>query len=209
MIFRKKINSSKSWLQRYFKDPYIKERNRKNLRSRAWFKLKEINELEKVFKKNMNVIDLGSNPGGWSEYVRQKIGKLGIILACDISPMRALDGVIFFHGDITQTDTLKKFFLIIKKYSWNVVMSDMSPNISGCSIVDNMNMFKLSDIVLDISIQVLSKTGYLIIKLFQGYGFDEYISKIYDLFSLVKIYKPRSSRDNSREVYIIASRCKI
>ncbi|WP_075433939.1 RlmE family RNA methyltransferase [Buchnera aphidicola] len=209
MVLKKSSNNSKRWLKKHFNDPYVKERNRKNVRSRAWFKLKEINESENIFKNKMNIMDLGSNPGGWSEYARKKIGKYGIIFACDVLPMKSLKNVTFFHGDITKTEFLEKFLLIVKEYSWNVVMSDMSPNISGCSVVDNANMFKLSNIVLKIAIQVLNFQGYLIIKLFQGYGFDEYMQKIYNTFNFVKIYKPKASCMNSREVFIIAYGLKV
>lgn len=204
MIIKKKLNNSKSWLKKNFRDPYIKERKRRNLRSRSWFKIKEINESEKIFKNNMYVIDLGSHPGGWSQYVHKKIGNSGIIIACDILPMKSLERVIFFCGDITKVEFFQKMLSIFKKYSWNVIMSDMSPNISGCSIVDNCNMFRLSNVVLKISKYVLSHCGYLIIKLFQGHGFNEYMKKIYNMFIYVKIYKPRSSRSNSSEIFIIA-----
>ncbi|ABJ90704.1 ribosomal RNA large subunit methyltransferase E [Buchnera aphidicola] len=208
MILKKRSKSSKNWLKRNFNDPYIKERNKKKLRSRSWFKLKEIDESEKIFKKGMNVIDLGSNPGGWSEYTLKKIGKSGKIFACDILPMRFLKDIVFFCGDISNSDFLKKIFLFLDKYSWNVVMSDISPNICGYSVIDNSNMFKLSNIVLKISRHVLSNNGYLIIKLFQGYGFNKYMKKIRNIFELVKIYKPNASRVNSREVFIIAYGCK-
>ncbi|MGI4816630.1 MAG: RlmE family RNA methyltransferase [Janthinobacterium lividum] len=204
MIIKKKSKNSNNWSSKYFTDPYIRERNKKNLRSRAWFKLKEINESEKIFNIGMKVIDLGSNPGGWSEYALQKIGNSGIIFAYDILPMHPLKNVTFFHEDVTDIHIQKKIFFNLKKNSWNVVMSDMSPNISGCSIVDNANMFKLNDVALKISMYVLLKNGCLIMKLFQGYGFKMYIKKICDFFKLVKIYKPRSSRFNSREVFIIA-----
>ncbi|VFP88456.1 Ribosomal RNA large subunit methyltransferase E [Buchnera aphidicola (Cinara piceae)] len=209
MIFRKNLSSSKNWFRKHCKDPYVRERNRRNLRSRSWFKLKEINESEKIFEKGMNIIDLGSHPGGWSEYASQEIGHTGIIYAYDILPMRPLKNVTFFKGDITDIDIQKKMFFFLKKHSWNVVMSDMSPNISGCSIVDNVNVFKLSNIALKIAIRVLSSKGYLIIKLFHGHGFNKYIQKIYSKFIIVKVYKPRSSRVNSREVFIIARGFKI
>ncbi|VFP81154.1 Ribosomal RNA large subunit methyltransferase E [Buchnera aphidicola (Cinara kochiana kochiana)] len=209
MISIKRSNKSKNWLKRHFSDPYVKERNRKKLRSRAWFKLKEINESEKIFHTGMKIIDLGSNPGGWSEYALEKIGKSGMIFAYDILPMRPLKNVTFFHVDIANILVQRKIFISLKKYSWNVIMSDISPNISGCSIVDNVNMFKLSNIVLKISTSVLSMHGCLVMKLFQGYGFNEHVQKIFNMFKIVKIYKPRSSRVNSREVFIIARRIKI
>ncbi|VFP81533.1 SAM-dependent methyltransferase [Buchnera aphidicola] len=209
MIFRKNSRSSKNWFKKHCSDPYVKERNRRSLRSRSWFKLKEINESEKIFKKGMNIIDLGSNPGGWSEYASQEIGCSGVIFAYDILPMRPLKNVTFFNVDVSNTDVQKKMLFFLKKHSWNVVMSDMSPNISGCSIVDNVNTFKLSNIAVRIAVHVLSNTGYLIIKLFQGYGFNKYIQKIFSKFIIVKVYKPRSSRFNSREVFIIARGLKI
>ncbi|VFP85996.1 Ribosomal RNA large subunit methyltransferase E [Buchnera aphidicola (Cinara pseudotaxifoliae)] len=204
MIAKKKLNKSNNWLRKHFADPYVRERNKKNLRSRSWFKLKEINESEKIFNIGMKVIDLGSNPGGWSEYALQKIGNSGIIFAYDILPMRPLKQVTFFCEDVTDIYVQKKIFFSLKKNSWNVVMSDMSPNTSGFSIVDNANIFKLNDVALKISMHALLKNGCLIMKLFQGCGFNMHIQKIFDIFKLVKIYKPRSSRFNSREVFIVA-----
>ncbi|VFP85001.1 Ribosomal RNA large subunit methyltransferase E [Buchnera aphidicola (Cinara splendens)] len=204
MIAKKKSKNSNNWLKKHFADPYIRARNKKNLRSRAWFKLKEINESEKIFNIGMKVIDLGSNPGGWSEYALQKIGNSGIIFAYDILPMRPLKNVTFFHEDVTDIRMQKKIFFNLRKNSWNVVMSDMSPNVSGFSIIDNTNMFKLNDVALKISMHVLLKNGCLIMKLFQGYGFNMYMKKICDVFKLVKIFKPCSSRINSREVFVIA-----
>ncbi|WP_075432011.1 RlmE family RNA methyltransferase [Buchnera aphidicola] len=209
MNIKRRTNSSRNWLSRNFRDPYIKERNSKNLRARSWFKIKEIDDKYNIFQIGMNVIDLGSSPGGWSEYLQKKIGFSGHILACDLLPMRPLKRVIFLKGDIADSVILKKIVSISKQYHWNAIVSDMSPNISGCSIIDNSKAFDLSDSAIYIADRFLSRKGYFIIKLFQGGDFNQYIKKIYNIFVKVKIFKPNSSRAGSREVFIIAHGRKI
>lgn len=209
MIIKHRTKSSRNWLHRNFRDPYIKERNSKNLRARSWFKIKEIDERYNIFQIGMNVIDLGSSPGGWSEYLQKKIGFSGRVLACDLLPMRPLNRIIFLKGDLTNKVILKKFISLSEKYHWNAIVSDMSPNISGCSIIDNAKAFDLSDIAISIADRVLSKQGYFIMKLFQGGDFSQYIKKIYNIFVKVKIFKPNSSRASSREIFIIAHGRKI
>lgn len=209
MKIKNRTQSSTSWLNRNFRDPYIKIRNVKNLRSRSWFKIKEIDEKYKIFEKGMNVIDLGASPGGWSEYLQEKIGNSGHILACDLLPMKPLKKVFFLQGDVSNKMILKKIISFSKKYCWNAIISDMSPNISGCSIVDNAKSFYLSDIAIFITNRLLSRKGYFILKLFQGTGFNQYLKKIYHAFVQVKVFKPKSSRMNSREIFIIACKRKI
>ncbi|AEH39830.1 ribosomal methytransferase [Buchnera aphidicola (Cinara tujafilina)] len=177
-----KSKSSGNWLHRNFHDLYIKKRNIKKLRSRSWFKIKEIDKKYNIFQKGMNIIDLGAAPGGWCEYLQEKIGQSGHILACDLIPIKPLKRVIFLQGDVSNKSIFKKIISISKRYYWNAIVSDMSPNISGCSVVDNARSFYLSDIAISIANILLSKNGYFIIKLFQGDGFNQYIKKINDIF---------------------------
>ncbi|WP_343126416.1 RlmE family RNA methyltransferase [Buchnera aphidicola] len=209
MIKRKYSLKSIKWYKNSLKDFFIQKRNQKNLRSRAWFKLQELDNNLKIFKKGMCVIDLGSSPGGWSEYIQKKIGNTGRIIACDRLPMKKIPNVFFILGDIQNTILIEKIVFLLKKKKCDVITSDISPNISGFTIIDNENFFNLCDIVLTISIKLLSKKGYLIFKLFQGVGFQFYIQHIKKYFLIVKIFKLKTSRKKSREVFIVANQRKI
>lgn len=204
MNIKNRSKSSGRWLAKHFRDPYVKERNRRNLLSRSWFKIEEIDKHNNIFKIGMNVINLGASPGGWTEYLYKKVGLSGRIIACDILPMFYLKNVIFIQGDITKKIVLQNILSVSKNYIWNAIISDMSPNMSGFSIIDQNKIFFLSDIALSIVNSLLTKNGYFIVKLFQGEGFNQYLKKIYSEFINVKIFKPFSSRINSREVFVIA-----
>lgn len=197
--------SSKIWLNNHFNDIYVKKRNIKKIRSRAWFKLESLDKKEKIFKSGMNVIDLGSSPGSWSQYAFSKVGILGNIIACDLKPMINIKGVNFILGDITQNNIFNKFISLSKHIVWNVIMSDMSPNISGISIIDSERSFYLADIALRISEKISFRKDFFIVKLFQGNGFNQYLKKISNIFKKVKIRKPNASRSSSREVFLVAS----
>lgn len=201
--------SSKIWLKKNFSDFYIKQRNIRNCRSRAWFKLKEIDEKKKIFTFGMNIIDLGAAPGGWSQYAITKIGKKGKILAFDVIPMKKMKNVFFVCGDIFSDLILKKIYFFSKIYTWSVIMSDMCPNISGYSLIDDSKMFFLGKKILNIANKFLSRNGFLIIKFFYGIEFNKFFKKIRSIFVNVSIYKPNSSRINSREVFIIAHEYRV
>lgn len=206
---KKRSSSSIRWLSEHFKDSYVKNAHLNNLRSRAWFKINEIQLKYQVFKSGMNIIDLGSSPGSWSQYALQKIGKKGSIIACDMKSMHAIKGVFFIQGDITKKKILEDLYNCIKNTKINLIMSDMSPNITGISDIDMANIFNLSNSVLNICINILCKKGIFIIKLFQGREFEDYLRKIRYFFEKIKIYKPRSSRNRSREIFLIAIGKKI
>ncbi|CUR53229.1 RlmE family RNA methyltransferase [Buchnera aphidicola] len=209
MILKKYSLKSMNWFKNSLKDSFIRKRNKNNLRSRAWFKLEELDNYLKIFKKGMNIVDLGSSPGSWSQYAQKKIGLTGSIIACDILPMKKISNVIFVLGDISNFLIFEKLVSLSKNKICNVIMSDIAPNISGISIIDNEKFFYLCDVVLNVAFKILDKNGILIFKLFQGVGFKEYLKKIFKHFVIVKIFKPNSSRANSREVFIIASQRKI
>ncbi|CAL4043201.1 Ribosomal RNA large subunit methyltransferase E [Buchnera aphidicola (Tetraneura ulmi)] len=208
MIVKKRSHSSKLWLSEHFKDEYVKKSHKKKLISRAWFKLQEIDNKEKLFKLGMNVLDLGSSPGSWSKYASEKVGKLGKVFSCDIIPMNFIPNVNFIQGDLRKASNFKKLLLLIKNTKINTVISDMSPNTSGCSLIDLPKIFHLGGISISISKVVLSNNGKLVLKTFQGTGFDKFLKKISALFLNVKIRKPNASRGRSREVFIVASKLK-
>ncbi|WP_343182895.1 SAM-dependent methyltransferase [Buchnera aphidicola (Neophyllaphis podocarpi)] len=205
---KKKSKSSSNWLKEHFNDKYVKLSLKNNLRSRSWFKLQQIDYKYSLFKKNMNIIDLGSAPGGWSNYAINRIGSKSKIIACDILPMNPIIGVKFIQGDLRKYSTLKSILQSIKGKKINFIMSDISPNISGNSIIDSLKSTNLCELVLKISIKFLDKYGFILIKSFYGTEFESLIKKIKLIFFEVKIHKPDASRSRSREIFILAKNKK-
>ncbi|WP_367673431.1 23S rRNA (uridine(2552)-2'-O)-methyltransferase RlmE [Buchnera aphidicola] len=199
---------SNNWLHNHFCDKYVKLAHKKGFRSRATFKLAELNNSDKIFQLGMTVIDLGSAPGSWSEYAVSKIGENGKIIACDILPMVPIKNVHFIQGDFREKIIFDKLLNHVRSTSVSVVMSDMAPNISGHSCIDIPKSIFLCNLALNISKITLVSGGTLLLKLFQGEGFDTFLKKIHNLFSIVKIRKPNSSLASSREVYIVAAKKK-
>lgn len=206
MISKKKSNSSNRWLSEHFQDQYVKEAKKQKIRSRSWFKLEEIDKNNRLFKPGMNVLDLGSSPGGWSQYAAKKIGKKGYILACDILPMKKIKGVNFFQGDFCNKKTLNWILTNLSHVNLNLIMSDMAPNITGCSSIDMPRIIEICKMVFTISDHLLSRNGVVLVKSFQGEGFNEFFAQIKNLFSKIKICKPKTSRSRSREIFMLATR---
>jgi 23S rRNA (uridine2552-2'-O)-methyltransferase len=196
--------SSNVWLQEHFNDVYVKQAQAQGYRSRAVFKLMEIQEKDKIIKPGMNVIDLGAAPGGWSQYVRQIIGKQDKIIALDILAMDVLEGVNFIHGDFREEAVLNQLYETLDGAVINVVLSDMAPNLSGNKDADQARAIYLGELALDTAVHVLAKGGTFLVKMFQGVGFDAYQQQIKQAFSSVVIRKPKASRPRSTEVYILA-----
>ncbi|CAL4322174.1 RlmE family RNA methyltransferase [Buchnera aphidicola] len=201
---KKRSYSSNRWLSEHFRDVYVKHTHLCGIRSRAWFKLDQINLKYNIFKRSAYVLDLGSSPGSWSQYAIKKIGNKGLVIACDINPMIKIKGVFFLHGDITKPEVFQSLLDILKSRKIDLVMSDMSPNITGISSIDIPNAFSLSNFALNITLKILSNTGVFLIKIFQGEKFKNYLNKIRSIFKIVKICKPHASRNRSRELFILA-----
>jgi 23S rRNA (uridine2552-2'-O)-methyltransferase len=206
MILKKKSNSSNRWLSEHFKDQYVKQAKKNKIRSRAWFKLEQLDKSNKLFKAGMNVIDLGAAPGGWSQYAVNKIGTTGRIIACDILPMKPIKGVEIFTGDFRNQTILNFMLSSLSHIKFHLVMSDMAPNITGHFSIDMPRIINLSKLALNISNYVLSKKGVFLLKSFQGEGFDDLYQEIKILFKKIKICKPKTSRTRSREIFILATR---
>lgn len=206
MISKKKIKSSNCWLREHFSDLYVKEAKKNNIRSRAWFKLEQLDRKNNLFQIGMNIIDLGAAPGSWSQYAINKIGKTGYIIACDILPIKPIIGVHTFQGDFRNQEMLNKMLSLLKDITFHLVMSDMAPNITGNFSIDMPRIIELSKLALKISNYVLSKHGTFLLKSFQGEGFNELYQEIKTYFKKVKICKPKTSRTRSREIFIIATR---
>ncbi|NJD00007.1 23S rRNA (uridine(2552)-2'-O)-methyltransferase RlmE [Candidatus Erwinia dacicola] len=209
MTGKKRSTSSSSWLQEHFSDKYVLQAQKKGLRSRAWFKLAEIQQGDKLFKFGMTVVDLGAAPGGWSQYVVTQIGLKGRVIACDILPMDPIVGVDFLQGDFRDELVLKALLDRVGDTKVQVVMSDMAPNMTGTPAVDIPRSMYLCELALEMCRDVLAPSGSFLVKVFQGDGFEEYLREIRSLFTKVKIRKPDASRSRSREVYIVATGRKL
>ncbi|MBZ2279383.1 rRNA methyltransferase, partial [Buchnera aphidicola] len=159
-----------------------------------------------LFNLDTHVLDLGSSPGGWSQYASSKIGNKGRIVACDILPMSPIIGVDFFQGDLRKKNTLNALLKYLENTKCHVVMSDMSPNITGHASIDIPNSIYLCHLALIFAKKILYKNGFFLFKSFQGEGFNEFYKEIKIFFSQVKICKPKTSRTRSREIFILATK---
>ncbi|GAA0340675.1 23S rRNA (uridine(2552)-2'-O)-methyltransferase RlmE [Morganella psychrotolerans] len=209
MANKKRSASSSRWLQEHFSDKYVLQAQKKGLRSRAWFKLEEIQQGDNIFKPGMTIVDLGAAPGGWSQYAVNHIGQSGRVIACDLLPMDPIVGVDFLQGDFRDENVLNALLGRVGDKKVQVVMSDMAPNMSGTPAVDIPRAMYLVELALDMCRSALAPGGSLIIKVFQGDGFDQYLRDVRSLFTKVKVRKPDASRARSREVYIVATGWKV
>ena len=209
MTKKKRSASSTRWLKEHFDDHFVQKAQKLGLRSRAAFKLEEINQQDKLIKPGMTVVDLGSAPGSWSQFCVGVVGNNGTIIACDILPMDPIAGVDFLQGDFREETVLGALLARVGPDKVDLVMSDMAPNMSGTQQVDQARAMYLIELALDMCNQVLRTNGSFVVKVFQGEGFDAYLNEIRKLFSAVKIRKPDSSRARSREVYIVATGFKL
>ncbi len=196
--------SSSRWMQEHFEDEYVKMAQVQGYRSRAVFKLKEIQEKDHLIKPGMNVIDLGAAPGGWSQFARQLLGKKDKLIALDILPMEPLDGVDFIQGDFREEAVLDLLHTTLEGAPVNLVMSYMAPNMSGNKGVDQPRAIYLGELALDTAKTVLTKEGSFLVKLFHGEGFEAFHLDVQRYFTKVVIRKPKASRPRSNEVYILA-----
>ena len=195
--------SSQRWLGEHFSDEYVKMAQQRGYRSRAVFKLEEIDSRDRLIRPGMSVVDLGAAPGGWSQYVAEKVGKHGKIIALDILPVEAIPGVEIIQGDFQEEQALNQVLQALQGKPVDLVLSDMAPNISGTRVVDQPRAIYLAELALDMARRVLKPGGAFVAKLFMGAGFDEYQKDARNLFSGVANRKPKASRDRSREVYFV------
>ncbi|EAS42921.1 23S rRNA (uridine(2552)-2'-O)-methyltransferase RlmE [Photobacterium profundum] len=209
MSRNKQSASSGRWLKEHFDDKYVQEAQKRGYRSRAIFKIEEIQNKDKLLKPGMTVVDLGAAPGGWSQYAAEVVGDEGQVIACDILSMDSLPGVSFLQGDFREEAVLSALLERIQPNMVDVVLSDMAPNMSGNLASDQPRAMYLVELALDMCRQVLAPNGSFAVKVFQGEGFDQYLAEIRNMFKVVKIRKPDSSRDRSREVYIVATGYKL
>jgi 23S rRNA (uridine2552-2'-O)-methyltransferase len=200
----KKSNSSKKWLQRHFNDHYVQAAQKAGYRSRAVFKLLEIQEKDRIIRPGQVVVDLGAAPGGWSQIAAPIVGEKGDVIAMDILPMEPLPGVTFIEGDFTEQDVHDALMATVNGREVDLVMSDIAPNISGMRAVDQPRAMYLVELALDFAKTTLKPGGDFVVKVFQGEGFDAYLQALRTSFDRVVIRKPKASRPKSREVYMLA-----
>ncbi len=201
--------SSHRWLREHFDDEYVKKAQRQGYRSRAVYKLDEIQQKDRIIKPGMAIVDLGAAPGSWSQYASGLLGGKGRVVAMDILPMEPLPEVTFVQGDFREDDVLDKLLQALEGKEVDLVMSDMAPNISGMDAVDQPRSMYLTELAVDFAERVVRPGGGLLIKVFQGEGFDELLRGLRSHYNKVVIRKPKASRPRSREVYALARGRKV
>jgi 23S rRNA (uridine2552-2'-O)-methyltransferase len=199
-----KSKSSRRWLKEHFDDPYVKMAQEAGYRSRAVFKIKEIDEKDRLFRPGLAVVDLGAAPGGWCEYARSRLSNKDPVIALDILPMEPVENVEFLQGDFTEESVLAQLLQILAGRQIDLVLSDMAPNISGMKAIDQPKAMYLAELALDFCVRVLKPGGDFLVKVFQGEGFDDYQRSLREHFEKLLVRKPKASRARSREVYLLA-----
>ncbi|QLF94380.1 23S rRNA (uridine(2552)-2'-O)-methyltransferase RlmE [Pseudomonas sp. ABC1] len=195
--------TSPRWLKEHFDDPYVKMAQRDGYRSRASYKLLELQERDRLLRPGMTVVDLGAAPGGWSQVTSRVIGDKGRLIASDILEMDSIADVTFIQGDFTEDAVFAQILEAIGDNRVDLVISDMAPNMSGVRAVDQAKAMFLCELALDLATRVLRPGGDFLIKIFQGEGFDTYLKDVRQSFDKVLMRKPLSSRDRSREQYLL------
>lgn len=201
---RKRSGSSARWLHEHENDAYVLAARKLGYRSRAVFKLKELDERDRLLKPGLWVADLGAAPGGWSQYARPRLGPEGRVFALDILPMDSLPEVDMLCGDFREPEVLAAFEAMLEGRKLDLVMSDMAPNLSGIDAADQASSIYLCELALAFAEAHLKGGGHLVMKVFQGDGFDALIRALRRSFAPVVIRKPKASRPRSREVYVLA-----
>lgn len=196
--------SSRRWLDRQFSDPFVKRAQEQGLRSRAAFKLLELQEKDHLLRPGMRILDLGAAPGSWSQIAARLVGPEGRIFALDLLAMEPVSGVTVLQGDFREESVLADLRAQLDGSLLDLILSDMAPNLSGASAVDQPRSLYLAELALDLAREVLKPGGGLVVKIFQGEGFDRYLSELRGSFDRVASRKPKASRPESRELYLVA-----
>ena len=204
---------NKSWMNSHLNDPYVKLAQKENYRSRAAYKLKEIDEDVKLLQSGQVIVDLGASPGSWSQYAMRKMGReggeiQGDIISIDILPMEAIHQVKFLQGDFREEETLQKLKDLLENRKADIILSDMAPNLSGIASADAARMEELLEIALDFAQAHLKPNGALLVKCFNGIGYNEILAKFKAQFQSVVSKKPKASRNQSSEIYLLGRNLK-
>ena len=201
---RGKSKSSDRWLNEHVNDPHVKQAAADGYRSRAVYKLIELDQKDGLIQRGNTVLELGAAPGGWTQYIAEQVGDHGKVVASDILAMDSVGNVTFIHGDFTDNEVAEAIENAVGPAGADLVLSDMAPNMSGVSTSDQARAMGLAELALHTACTVLNQNGAFAAKLFQGEGFDAYIKEVRQRFKTVKLRKPSASRPRSREVYVVA-----
>ncbi|MDF1766680.1 MAG: 23S rRNA (uridine(2552)-2'-O)-methyltransferase RlmE [Gammaproteobacteria bacterium] len=196
--------TSKGWLKEHFDDEYVRRSQEDGLRSRASYKLLEIQEKDGLIERGMTVVDLGAAPGGWSQVAADLVGDNGRVVASDILPIDSLAGVEFLQGDFTEQAVLDQLLEMLPAAGADLVMSDMAPNMSGMRDIDQPRVMYLAELALDLARSVLRPGAYFLVKVFHGEGLREFEAQLKADFATLKVRKPKASRARSSEIYLLA-----
>lgn len=200
----RRSKSSGRWLREHFSDPFVQRAQAEGWRSRAVFKLEEIDRKEHLLRPGDVCLDLGAAPGAWSQYARRRVGRRGRVVATDILPMDPIEGVEFVQGDFREQEVFDRILALVPERGVDVVLSDMAPNLSGVDAIDQPRSMYLAELALDLAGRVLKPGGSALIKVFQGAGFQELLAAARRSYAKVKLYKPEASRARSPEMYLLA-----
>jgi len=204
----RRSKSSGRWLREHFDDPFVQRAKQEGWRSRAAFKLQEIDDAERLIFPGATIVDLGAAPGGWSQYAARRLAGNGTVIAVDMLAMDKLPGVTFLQGDFREPAVLEALLEVLSGQRVDLVLSDMAPNMSGVDVVDQARATHLAELALDFSRKMLDAEGTLVMKLFQGAGFQELLADARRQFSKVRIRKPKASRQRSSESYLVARKAR-
>jgi len=204
-----KGSSSKNWRRRQDSDEFVRRAQAEGWRSRAVYKLGEIQERERLLRRGSGVLDLGAAPGAWSQYASKIVGPGGRVIAVDLLPMASIPDVEIMQGDFRDDRVLRDVLHRIGKARIDLVMSDMAPNITGTRSVDQPRAMHLAELAAEVASQILDRRGALVVKLFHGEGFDDFVRDMRGRYERVKVRKPRASRPQSRETYLVARNLRL
>lgn len=199
----KNARSRKAWIKDHVNDFFVKQANKDGYRSRAAYKLIEISERDNLLKPGMTVVDLGATPGSWSQVAANKVGLNGRVFSLDVLEMKTLPGVTFIQGDFEEESTLTELRKKLGERPVDLVISDMSPNISGIAISDQARCMYLAELALEFSMAQLNSDGNFLVKVFQGSGFEQFMKTMRMSFKQVATRKPKASRGRSNEIYLL------
>lgn len=199
----KPSKTSKRWMTEHVSDFYVQQAKKQGYRSRASFKLLEIDERDHLLKPGMTVVDLGAAPGGWSQVAARKVGRQGKVIALDLLEMTGIAGVTFIQGDFTEQAVADQLDDLLEGRKIDLVISDMAPNISGVGLSDQARSIYLAELAMEFAVQHLKPKGAFLVKVFQGVGYNEFMQSMRTRFRQVQTRKPKASRDRSSEVYLL------
>jgi 23S rRNA (uridine2552-2'-O)-methyltransferase len=204
----KKSSSSKQWLRRHVSDRFVQRSKREGYRSRSAYKLTGIDERDKLIKPGMTVVDLGAAPGGWSQVAAKRVGASGTVVAIDLLPMEPVVGVIFIQADFSTGKGLEALAAGLRGRKADLVLSDMAPNLTGIAVSDQARSMALAEAARDFALLHLKQGGALLVKIFQGAGYDDYFKSLRVAFEKVVVRKPEASRDESAEQFLLARKLR-